>query len=562
MSRALPVLLLVAALAGARVAAAGDPVPRLTDVTKAAGIDFVHDHGGFGDKYMIETMGGGVAFLDMDRDGDLDLLFVQSGPVPGFEIDGKGRAAYPNRLYENLGDGTFRDVTVGSGIEGKRYGMGVAVGDVDGDGLPDVYITCFGRDELYRNLGKGKWKDVTDAAGAINDRWGMSAAFADLDGDGDLDLYVTNYVDFAMDHNVWCGERKEGWRAYCHPDAYGPLPDVLFENQGDGTFRDVTKAAGVAIGDGKGLGVVAGDYDDDGRIDLYVANDSTRNYLFHNVTEEKDGRRRMQLEEDTLLAGVGYSETGKTEAGMGVDMADADGDGRLDLLVTNLDLEPNELYVNRGDTFKIATYPSGLGEPSLPFVGFGTGLVDLDNDGDLDVFVGNGHVIDNFELYRKGAKHAQPKLLHLNRGDGTFVDVSKVGGEALTRPEVSRGVAFGDYDDDGDIDIAICNNNAPAVLLRNDGPAGKKEPGAIVLALRGKAPNTAALGARVTATIGGRKLVREAHAAMSYLASCDSRVHLGLGGATSASHITVRWPSGRVTELTDVKAGIVEVAEP
>ena len=544
------------ALVGLLAPGLGLAGPHFVDQTEAAGIDFLHRHGGTGEKYMCETMGGGVAFFDMEGDGDLDLLFIQSGPVPGAELEGKGRDAFPNRLYENQGEGRFRDVTQGSGLEGSCYGMGVAVGDADGDGLEDVYVPCFGNDEFFRNRGNGKFEEATEAAGLGNPDWGSSATFADLDLDGDLDLYVANYLDFTMDNNVWCGEHKPGMKAYCHPDAYGPVMDRLYRNRGDGTFEDFTRQAGVDLTDGKGLGVVAGDVDNDGWPDLYVANDSTRNFLLRNSTSEKG---ELRFEDVTLLSGVGYSETGKTEAGMGVDMGDVDGDGLLDLFVTNLDLEPNELYLNRGDgTFRIATYPSGVGEVSLPWVGFGTGLVDLDNDGDLDILVGNGHIIDNIELYRKNNRHAQPKLLHLNRGDGTFEEVGLESEGPLGRDETTRGVAFGDYDDDGDIDVAVCNNNAGATLLRNDGADGRS----LTVVLEGSDGNPTGLGARVEARVGERVMVREARAGHSYQASSDPRVHLGLGSAKRVDELTVVWPGGTRITKKKIPAGRVVIVQP
>ncbi|MFN7974655.1 MAG: CRTAC1 family protein [Acidobacteriota bacterium] len=549
----------VALLLGAAAHAAGTGAPQLVDVTKEAGITFTHVNGGLGQKHLFEIMGGGAAFLDMDGDGDLDLFFVQSGPLPGKTHFGKGRAAFPNALYENLGNGKFKDVTKGSGIEGKGYGQGVAVGDVDGDGLPDVYVTCFGADELYRNLGKGKFKDVTRESGIGNTLWGSSAAFADLDADGDLDLYVANYAAFDPNKAPYCGNHVEGVRSYCTPEGFKPLPHVLYLNRGDGTFEDVTKFAGVDLRDGRGLGVVAGDYDDDGLLDLYVANDLNRNFLLHNVSRFAGKTRALHFEDVTTQSGTGYSPTGKTEAGMGVDFGDVDGDGRLDIFVTNFAEETNELYWNAGDgTFPITTERMGLGKVSWPFVGFGTGLVDLDNDGDLDIFVANGHVLDDVDLYRKDVTFHQRKLLFVNKGDGTFVESAASSSPALLRPEVSRAAAFGDYDNDGDIDIAVANNDGPAVLLRNDGPAGKS----VTLVLHGKGKNTQGLGARITAVVGGATLVREARTAFSYCAANDPRVLIGLGDAPAASRITVRWLSGKTTELKDVGPGPRVVEEP
>ncbi|MGH9335467.1 MAG: FG-GAP repeat domain-containing protein, partial [Vicinamibacteria bacterium] len=373
------------------VAASGSSGIRFEDVTAASGIDFVHYNGHTDEKFMVETMGSGGGFFDYDGDGDLDIYLVNGAPVPGSEA-----APEPprNALYRNDGNGGFTDVAEAAGVPGRGYGMGMTAGDVDNDGDLDLYVTNFGPNVFYRNRGDGTFEEETERAGLAASGWSTSASFADYDADGNLDLYVGRYVDFALDNHKFCGNQAKNIKAYCHPDVYDPVPGILFRGLGDGTFVDVTREAGVYVEEeGKNLGVVWGDYDNDSDIDLYVANDSMRSFLFRN---EGGGR----FTDVTLLAGVGYSIDGKTQAGMGTDMADWDGDGYLDITKTNLDFEYNSMY--RGGPAGIFTdeaYETGVAEVSLNYVGFGTFFFDFDNDGLLDVFVANGHIIDNIHLF-------------------------------------------------------------------------------------------------------------------------------------------------------------------
>ncbi len=436
---------------------------RFVDATAAAGLDFRHRHCGTGEKYMPETMGSGGAFLDYDGDQRLDVYLINNSATPEYEGPPPRTA-----LFRNDGDGIFSDVTEHAGVAGSGYGMGVTVGDYDNDGSSDLYVTNFGPNVLYRNNGDGTFSDVTREAGVGDPRWSTSAAFGDLDHDGDLDLYVANYVDFNYRNHKYCGERRFDIQAYCHPDVYDGVRDSLYLNRGDGTFQEVgrerlLKAESEWLLEGKGLGVVLGDYDRDGRVDIYVANDSTPNYLWHSLG---DGR----FEDAATFAGVGFNADGKTEAGMGAAFGDVDNDGRLDLFVTNLDLETNTLYRNEGEGyFSERTFQSGLGAPSWLRVGFGTGFLDIDHDGWLDLVVANGHIIDNIDQLNDKVAYAQPNLVFHNEGGARFRDVTAELGEEMSRPRVSRGMAAADYDRDGDLDLLLTHNNDRAVLLRNDG---------------------------------------------------------------------------------------------
>lgn len=519
---------------------------RFEDATKDAGLSFRHVNGASGRKYMPETLGAGVCVFDADGDGLQDIYFVQSGVLPGSRTGGSPpRAA----LYRNLGGGRFRDVTEAAGVGGspERYGFGCAAGDVDGDGDRELYVTGLGGNVLYRNDGHGSFTDVTAAAGVGGGLWSTSAGFADYDGDGDLDLYVANYVDFDTANDLYCGENRPGWRTVCHPKNFDSQPDVLYRNRGDGTFEDVTAAAGVAETTGKGLGVVWGDIDGDGDEDLYVANDDTPNFLWRN---RGDGT----FEDIGDLSGTALSEDGMPQAGMGTDMADYDNDGRPDLFVTNLSEETNELYHNDGGgLFSNRTFPSGLGAPSILDLGFGTFFFDADLDGDLDLFVGNGHIIDNIGLYSDTVTFEQPARLYRNLGDGRF-DLPPVSPDApLARPRVGRGAVPFDFDDDGDLDILMTQNDRPAVLLRTRGRPARHWA---ALILEGSPPNRDAVGALVTLKAGGRTQIRQARTAMSYLSQGDRRLFFGLGEAGSIDGVVVRWPGRRAVleEFTGVQA--------
>jgi len=539
------------------------PRPRVTftDVTPGSGLDFQHVTGASGQKMYIETMGSGACWLDYDRDGDLDIYVVNSAELPGFKAEVKPI----NHLFRNDGGGRFTDVTSEAGVGDGGYGMGCVAGDIDNDGDLDLYVTNFGPNVLYRNDGNGRFTDITAEAGkGLDDpRWSASAGFGDIDNDGDLDLYVTAYLDFSVDNNKFCGERKPGYRAYCHPEEFNGIADRLFRNKGDGHFEEVSAAAGVSGRIGNGLGVVFTDVNDDGWLDIYVANDKTINFMFLN---KGDGT----FKDISMTSGAGFSESGMTQAGMGVDTGDANGDGRLDLVVTNLDYETNELYTNNGDlTFTDATFRAGLGQPNFLHVGFGIDLLDYDNDGDQDIMIMNGHILDNIELFRDQVTYQQPRSLLLNDGTGRFTDISAQAGEDFSKANVGRGLAVGDYDNDGDLDFFVVNSGRKAQLFRNEGGNDPARGGGhwLMLALHGVKSNRDGVGARIrvkTTDASGKEhwQVDLAKTASSYMSENDMRPHFGLGAAATADVVEIRWPSGILQTLTGVKADqLLEVTE-
>lgn len=585
---------------------------RLRDVSEAVGIDFRHHHGGTGEKHLPETMGSGVAWLDYDVDGAWDLYFVDSGPLPdpsavstaahgprrdappaasgiGDEGGGNGSPSSArskgqggsaavgaseggggNVLYRNRGDGRFDRPAGDAGTADAGYGMGAAVADYDGDGWPDLLVTNFGANALYRNNGDGTYTEVTRAAGLGDRGWGSSATWGDLDADGFADPYVVNYVVYDLTRSLYCGDLEREIRSYCHIDLFDGQADVLYRNRGDGGFTDVADAAGVANAEeGRGLGVVMGDLEGDGGLDIYVANDMARNFLYVN-------RGGMRFEDRGLDAGVGFSDAGMPQAGMGVDLGDVDGDGRLDIVVTNFAFEPNNLY-RLSDTgmYLEDSFTVGLGEPSLRRLGFGVAMVDLDLDGDLDLAVANGHIMDTVERFKDNTTYAQSNQVYLNLRrerisgatgpveDGTlFRDVSAQVGSAVTRERVSRGLASGDADGDGRPDLAITNSDGPAELLHNASPTGH---GGLVLRLRGRRANRDALGARVTVVPHGQggeaaeARTLEVRGASSYLSQGATDLYVGLGEAPGA-RVTVRWPGGVTEELGVLRAGALHLA--
>ena len=507
---------------------------QFVDVTKRAGIDWSHENGATPEKYLIETIGGGGAFLDYDKDGWLDVYLVDSGS----HLHSGTRSASRNALYRNNGDGTFVEVTAKAGVGDPGYGMGIAVGDFDNDGWSDLYITRFGRNTLFRNRGDGTFENVTEPAGVAVNAWSTSAAFFDMDNDGDLDLFVCLYLDWGYDKEMYCGQPKEGYRSYCHPHRYQPISSVLFRNNGDGTFDDVTAKAGVDL-PGKALGVVTGDINGDGFADIYVANDAVANFLFKN---QGDGT----FEEIGLIAGVALGIYGKAESGMGVDLGDYNEDGRMDLIVTNIDQEMNNLFSNQGDDwFMDLTLDAGLGQVAMPYSGFGVRFLDYDNDGDLDLVVLNGHVMDNIQLFRSDVAFAEPPLLLQNDG-GKFSDVGKESGEIWQKPMVGRALAAGDYDNDGDLDLLFVNNGQPAVLLENEGGNGNAWLG---LELVGKQSNGDAVGAVLTLKTNRGQRVRERNGGTSYQAAQDPRIVFGLAEGEKMISLEIRWPSGTLQRL-------------
>jgi hypothetical protein len=520
---------------------------RFVDVTAKSGINFVHQSGASPDKYMPETFGSGVAWIDYDNDGFPDLYFVNGAPGSS------------NALYHNNHDGTFTDVTQRAGVAdnggGKTaYKTGVAVGDFDNDGYLDLFVTGFGHNVLYRNNHDGTFTDVTAKAGvAGGGEWSTSAGFFDFDHDGHLDLFVVNYLDYRLDENLYCGLKKDGYRMYCHPTQFDGTADRLYHNNGDGTFTDVSRKAGIANPAGKGLGVTFCDFDRDGNTDIYVANDTVRNFLYRN---NGDGT----FTDVAYGAGVGFDPNGKPRAGMGVDCADVDGNGFPDLFVTNFSEELDALFLNRGDgIFEEVSEKAGLGSSYLP-LGFGTKLFDMDNDGDLDIYVTNGHVIDNVKLYQPNLTYAQKDLLYENLGGGRFRDVTAQSGPALQAERIGRGLAVADFDNDGNLDVVITSVGQRPVLLKNTGAGAGNW---IMIRAKGRKSNSFGLGATVTIETSEGRQVREINNVASYLSSNDIRLHAGLGAAKIIQRLEIRWPSGTRQVLTNVAVNqILAVEEP
>jgi hypothetical protein len=520
------------------VSPASPTSPAFTDVTAASAIAFTHENGASGHKYLVETNGSGAAWLDFDGDRDLDLYLVQGAPLPGYA----GSRPLKDALLRN-DHGRFVDVTDEAGVGDERHGMAAAAPDYDNDGDQDLFVTNFGRNTLYRNDGKGRFTDVTEAAGlGACERYHSSCAFADFDGDGDLDLYVCGYVDFRVDDGKVCGDLKRGeaYRSYCHPGMYNATDDELWRNDGDGTFSDVSKAAGIAgvpgLG-GKGLGVAAADFDDDRDLDLFVANDSDANFLWRN-----DGG--LHFTNVASPMGVDYNGEGRTSACMGAAFGDVDGDGRLDLFTDVLSNQYNILWMRTPDGFVDQSYAAGLAGPSIPWVGFGTLLADLDNDGDLDVVVANGHVLDNAELVLTGTSWRQPAQIYWNEGRGRFrLAEPAEAGPYFGERHVGRGLAAADFDDDGDLDLLFTNNHEAAHLLRNE--IGSRNSW-IGLELVGTHCNRDALGAEVVVhsrSGAQRRLMRSAE---GYLSFHDRRIVVGLGRDEDPVDVEIRWPGGNI----------------
>ena len=511
---------------------------QFVDVTTEAGIIFKHVNGASGQKFYLETMGSGAAFLDYDNDGDLDLYIVNGAPLPGFET-----AALPtNILYQNDGHGRFTDVTAVAGVGDTGYGMGCVAADYDNDGNADLYLTNYGENILYRNNGDGTFADVTaHARVGGGDKWSSSCAFVDYDHDGNLDLYVVNYLDYDITKDQdWYDFR--GRRIYSNPQVYAGISDTLYRNSGDGKFTDVTRRAGVYNNDGKGLGVTCGDYDNDGRIDIYVANDTTPNFLYRNIG---DGR----FVDIGPFAGAAYNEHGVAEGGMGVDFGDYNNDGALDVFVTNFSNETNTLYHNTADGALIDfTNITGLGEVSFLKLAFGTKFFDANNDGLLDLFVANGHL---YPTESDALEYAQTDQLFINTGEGTFADVSEQSGEYFSIKRVGRGAAFGDYDNDGDTDIFVVNLNQDGVLLRNEGGNGHNW---LALKAVGTKSNRDGIGARIEVVTRSQSQIREVQAGSSYLSGHDLRLIFGLGTEMEAETVKITWPSGIEQTLKDVEA--------
>jgi hypothetical protein len=489
-------------------------------------------------------MGGGVAVLDYDNDGRLDLYFVNGArledPMPKGAVPDKRDPRYWNRLFRQKQDGTFEDVTERAGVRGEGYQMGAAVGDYDNDGWADLYVTGYGVNILYHNNGDGTFKDVTRRAEVGGGGWSTSAGWHDYNRDGRLDLFVARYMEWDFERGaLYCGEARAGYRAYCHPDNFKGAANLLYRQRTDGTFEDISVKARVADPEGKGLGVAFADFDGDGWTDIFVANDSVRQSLYHN---RGDGT----FEDVALLAGVGYDENGKKFAGMGVDAADYNNDGHPDIIITTLSNETYPLFLNNGDeTFSYVTNISGVGQITLLNTGWGTRFIDMENDGLRDIFVAQGHVLDTIEKTSSYLKYKQLPLLMRNTGK-SFVNVSASAGPAFNVPVTARGAATGDLDNDGDTDIIIGTNDGPPIILRNNGTKNHW----VGVSLIGTNSNRNGAGARViVADESGRKQILDATNAGSYLASNDPRLLFGLGAVTSVLSIEIRWPSGKTQHV-------------
>ena len=521
------------------------------DATAESRVSFRHAASPTSQKYLPETMGGGCALLDYDNDGRLDLFFTNGArledPMPAGAQADKRDPRYWNRLYHQKPDGTFEDVTERAGLKGSGYSMGAAVGDFDNDGFADLYVTALGANTLYRNRGDGTFEDVTRKSNAAGSGWSTSAGWFDFDRDGRLDLFVARYMDwdFARGGALFCGDPAH--RAYCHPDNFKGAANLLLRQKADGTFEDVSARAGVNDPSGKGLGVAFADFDNDGWTDVFVANDSVRQSLYRN---RGDGT----FEEIALLAGAGYDENGKTFAGMGVDAADFDGDGLMDVFITTLSNETYPLYRNNGDlSFTYVTQRTGVGQISVLYSGWGARFADFDNDGRRDLFVAQGHVLDTIEQTTTYLKYRQTPLLMLNVGTtkagASFADVSATAGAPFQLPLAARGAAVGDLDNDGDEDIVVAQTDGPALVLRNNGGTRNHWIG---LALAGSRSARSAFGARVVVTdAGGRRQTFDVSSAGSYLSSHDPRLLVGLGASAGAQSVEIRWPDGQRQTITN-----------
>lgn len=489
-------------------------------------------------------MGGGVAMLDYDNDGRMDLFFTNGAalkdPMPKAELPDKREAKFWNRLYHQKKDGTFEDVTAAAGLRGEGYSMGVAAADYDNDGFPDLYVTGYGGNHLYHNNGDGTFTDVTKKLGVGAGGWSTSAGWLDYDRDGRLDLFVARYVDWDFESgSVYCGEIREGYRAYCHPDNFKGTSNILYHQRPDGSFEDVSVKAQIGDPNGKALGVALGDFDNDGWLDIFVANDSVRQSLYHN---RGDGT----FDDIAITSGAGYDENGKTYAGMGIDIGDYDNDGFADVFITTLSTETYPLYHNDHDlSFTYATNSTGLGQITLMFSGWGTHFIDADNDGLRDLFVSQGHVLDTIEKTNPYIRYKESPLLMMNTGKA-FVNVSATAGAPFANALAGRGSAFGDINNDGQIDVVIAALDGPPLILRNDGTKNHW----LGLSLVGSKSNRNGIGARITVTNGtGAKQVFDVNTAGSYLSSSDPRIVAGLGNLASVQSVRIQWPSGRVQIL-------------
>ena len=515
---------------------------RFTDITAELGVEFRHTNGERGEKYFIEPIGSGVALFDFDNDGDLDLYCVNGSTLP--KVDTPMQPT--NVLYRNDG-GVFTDVTKEAAVGDTGYGLGCCVGDYNNDGFTDLYVTNYGTNVLYRNNGDGTFTDVADIAGVAGNQFSSGCAFVDVDADGYLDLYIVNYVQFDPNTNPECA--RLGVRTYCTPEALPGAADVLYRNNGDGTFTDVSEKAGIGTTSGKGLGVVCGDIDNDGDVDIFVANDTTPNFLYRNDTDTA-----IKMTEDALFAGVALSEEGRAYSGMGANLGDFDNDGYLDIVITNFQDQTNSLYHNaQSGFFNEMSFAKGIGERSLPYLAWGVDFIDFNNDGWLDLFIANGHLDDNIAEMDPIGTYPQPNQLFLNnRG----INFSEIPDATIAQRKVSRGTAFGDIDNDGDVDVVISNLKDSPTVLRNDGGNASRW---LSVKLIGTHCNRDAIGARVTVVSGGLTQIREVKSGSGYISQNDLRLHFGLADATRVDMLKVRWRCGKRQTLQDVETNQVLV---
>ncbi len=527
-------------LPGWACGAARSPQPSflLKDVTEQAGINFRHNSGAYGGKLLPETLGSGCAFVDYDADGYPDILLVNSMDWPGHQ-----RARSSLRLYKNNRNGTFSDVTRAAGLDIELYGMGVAVADYNNDGFPDILITGVGQNRLFMNTGKGTFRDVTKTSGlAGRSTFSTSALWFDYDRDGHLDLFVCNYVNWSPEHDVFCSLDGKN-KSYCTPEAYRGETCWLFRNRGNGTFEDVTAASGIFDTSSKSLGVAMLDFDQDGWPDLFVANDTQPNKLYRNL-------RNGKFKDVAVEAGLAFSADGKARAGMGVDVGDFENSGRPGIAITNFDNEMVGLYRSpSAGQFEDVSIAAGVGGPSRNTLGFGCGFADLDLDGRLDLIVANGHIDDTVRNIRGNVGYAQPPHLFLNLGNGKFQDVVATSGADFAAPRVGRGLAFADFDRDGDVDLLLTTNNGPAYLFRNDVSSGNRF---LRLHLTGTKSNRDAIGAVVRIYHGGETQMRTVRAGSSYLSQSELPLTFGVGKADRIDRLTVEWPSGGTQEFKNI----------
>jgi len=539
------------------ILAQSDPEQIFEDVTTKSGIRFKQEASRTSQKYLPETMVGGVAMFDYDNDGWLDLFFVNGAklldPMPHGAAPDKSDPRFWNRLYRNNHDGTFTDVTEKAGLQGHFYGMGVATGDYDNDGNVDLLVTNLGGNILFHNNGDGTFTDVTAKAGVGGSGWCVGAAFVDYDRDGRLDLVVSRYLEWDFSMNVYCGGHEPGYRAYCHPDQFNPISHLLFHNNGDGTFTDVSKKSGIAGAPGKGLGVAINDFDGDGWPDIFIANDAIAEQLFRNNHDGTFG-------EVALTAGVAYDQNGHVFSGMGTDFGDYDNSGWPSLFVTDLANQKYKLFRNVKGSFEEVTDSIGVGTTTISHSGWGAKWIDYDNAGRLDLFIAQGHVMDNIELTEPRLHYREPPILLKNEPTG-FRDVSAQAGAVFSVPGAARGAAFGDLDNDGFIDIAINYHDGPAQILRNLGNNGNHW---LTLNLVGRTTNRDGIGSNIRlVTDDGKQQTAFVSTAGSYISASDKRAHFGLGPSKKAQVVEITWPSGIVQRLESVAADqILTVKEP